>query len=106
VAENTKVSITAKSQTTINGKGMVVITTKADIMAKDLVDYKASSLKETKHNKRLIANMGDTVAENTNDVRECIGMADAQGLSISSNQEQGDKNQAELRAQAEILAEM
>jgi hypothetical protein len=33
-------------------------------------------------------------------------MADAQGLSISSNQEQGDKNQAELSAQADLLAEM
>jgi hypothetical protein len=106
VAEDTKLVITAKNQATINAKGMVVITTKVDITAKDLVDYKASSLKETNHNKRHFANMGDTVAENTSDVRECIGMADAQSLSISSNQVQGDKNQAELRAQAEILAEM
>jgi hypothetical protein len=106
VAENTKLAITAKNQGTINAKGMVVITKKVDITAKDLEDYKASSLKETNHNKRLIANVGDNVAENTSDIKECIGMADALGLSFSSNQMQGDKNQTELRAQAEMLAEM
>jgi hypothetical protein len=106
VAENTKLAITAKNQGTINAKGMVVITKKVDITAKDIVDYKASSLKETNHNKRLIADMGDNIAENTNDIKECIGMADALGLSFSSNQVQGEKNQTELRAQAEMMADM
>jgi hypothetical protein len=106
VAENNKLAITAKNQGTINAKSMVVLTAKVDITLKDLVDFKAIALKDTNHNKRLIGNMGDTVAENTSDVRQCIGMADAQGLSIANNQEHGENNRAELTAHAELLAEM
>jgi hypothetical protein len=106
VAENTKLATNAKNLATINAKGMVVITAKSNATAMDFVDFKAGVLKDTNNAKRLMLNMGDTIAENTSDVRECIGMAEAQGLSITSNQEQGEKNQAELTALAENMAEV